>query len=197
MTGDLAKKLRVLRAERGLTLQEAAERVHVRAATLSDLERGRSSRPHASTIAKLARGYGVSVAELVDDAVIEEQPARPLVDDLLRRGAFEELRRRAREDGTEGARIFSALTNAYDAAVVAHDHLVEAGVSVDLVEEAAEHRRTLKMLWRVAVSERIAQNLAHTTMRSSDAPTYPDTTDLPLEEAYEVVSHGAVLEFAD
>jgi transcriptional regulator with XRE-family HTH domain len=69
MEGSLAKRLRVLRAQRGMTLREAANLVHVRPATLSDIEHGRS-RPHDLTLAKIAEGYGVQVEELI------EEPAR-------------------------------------------------------------------------------------------------------------------------
>jgi transcriptional regulator with XRE-family HTH domain len=60
----LPLKLRILRAERGLTLRRASELSGVRMASISDLERGKR-RPHDSTLAKLARAYEVSVAELI------------------------------------------------------------------------------------------------------------------------------------
>jgi transcriptional regulator with XRE-family HTH domain len=44
MQGSLARKLRVLRAERGLTLRQAAEQAGVRPGTLSELERGPTAR---------------------------------------------------------------------------------------------------------------------------------------------------------
>jgi len=68
MQGSLATKLRVLRAERGLTLRQAGELAQVRAATLSDIEHGRS-RPQDITLAKLARAYNVPVAELLEEPV--------------------------------------------------------------------------------------------------------------------------------
>jgi transcriptional regulator with XRE-family HTH domain len=66
MQGSLAKRLRVLRAERGLTLREAADRVNIRPATLSDIEHGHS-RPHDVTLAKIAGGYGVPVEDLFEE----------------------------------------------------------------------------------------------------------------------------------
>jgi transcriptional regulator with XRE-family HTH domain len=66
MQGSLATKLRVLRAERGLTLRQAAERVRVRPATLSDIEHGRSQ-PHDVTLAKIAKAYGVPLADLLEE----------------------------------------------------------------------------------------------------------------------------------
>jgi len=66
MQGSLAKKLRVLRAERGLTLREAANLVNIRPATLSDIEHGHS-RPQDLTLAKIAGGYGVPVEDLFEE----------------------------------------------------------------------------------------------------------------------------------
>jgi transcriptional regulator with XRE-family HTH domain len=63
--GTLALKLRVLRAERALTIEEAAERAGVTPETISDAERGRR-RPYLPTLRKLAAGYGVSVQELLE-----------------------------------------------------------------------------------------------------------------------------------
>jgi transcriptional regulator with XRE-family HTH domain len=69
MQGSLPTRLRVLRAERGLTLREAAALTDVRPGTLSELERG-VRRPHDVTLSRIAKGYGVPVEEL-----LEEEPA--------------------------------------------------------------------------------------------------------------------------
>jgi transcriptional regulator with XRE-family HTH domain len=61
----LARRLRILRAERGLSLTDAAEQCDIERNTLSDLERGRRH-PYYPTLAKIARGYGLDVEELVD-----------------------------------------------------------------------------------------------------------------------------------
>jgi transcriptional regulator with XRE-family HTH domain len=68
MQGSLARKLRVLRAERGLTLRQAAEQAGVRPGTLSELERG-LHRPHDITLSRVAKGYGVPVEELLEEPV--------------------------------------------------------------------------------------------------------------------------------
>ena len=73
MRGSFAEKLRVLRARHGLSLSEAAERVGVTRDTLSELERGKRD-PYTPTITKLARGYGLSVEELL----FEEAPPKAL-----------------------------------------------------------------------------------------------------------------------
>jgi transcriptional regulator with XRE-family HTH domain len=68
MQGSLARKLRVLRAERGLTLRQAAEQAGVRPGTLSELERG-LHRPHDITLSRVAKGYGIPVEELLEEPV--------------------------------------------------------------------------------------------------------------------------------
>lgn len=72
MQGSLAKRIRVLRAQHGLTLREAAALAGVRPATLSDIEHGRS-KPHDVTLAKIAEGYGVPVEELLEEPVPVEK----------------------------------------------------------------------------------------------------------------------------
>jgi len=61
----LPTRLRVLRAERGLTLRAAAKLTGVAKETLSALERGQRH-PHDPTLAKIAKGYGVPVEELLN-----------------------------------------------------------------------------------------------------------------------------------
>ena len=69
MQGSLAERLRVLRAQRGLTLIEAAEKAGVGRDTLSDIERGRRY-PVMPTLAKIAKGYGVPVEDLLEEDVV-------------------------------------------------------------------------------------------------------------------------------
>ena len=66
MQDTLARKLRVLRAERGLTLREAEELTGVDKDTLSKIERG-LRHPYDVTLSKLAKGYGVPVEELLEE----------------------------------------------------------------------------------------------------------------------------------
>jgi transcriptional regulator with XRE-family HTH domain len=67
---SLARKLRLLRAERKLSLRQAAKLTGLAKETLSDLERGRRH-PNDVTLAKIAEGYGISVEELFD---LEDEP---------------------------------------------------------------------------------------------------------------------------
>jgi transcriptional regulator with XRE-family HTH domain len=75
MQGSLARKLRVLRAERGLTLRQAAEQAGVRPGTLSELERG-LHRPHDITLSRVAKGYGVPVEDLLEEPVLAGPKAK-------------------------------------------------------------------------------------------------------------------------
>ena len=68
MHGSLPAKLQVLRARQGLTLIEAAEKIGIGRDTLSDLERG-NRHPVMPTLAKIAKGYGVSVEDLLEEPV--------------------------------------------------------------------------------------------------------------------------------
>jgi transcriptional regulator with XRE-family HTH domain len=71
MQESLARKLRVLRAERGITLQEAEELTGVTRETLGALEHGHRG-AYTNTLQKIAEGYGITVGELL------EEPAVPL-----------------------------------------------------------------------------------------------------------------------
>jgi DNA-binding XRE family transcriptional regulator len=66
MPGPIAVKLRVLREERGLTPKEAAALANVYQETLIALESGKRD-PYMPTVTKIARAYGVSVEELVEE----------------------------------------------------------------------------------------------------------------------------------
>jgi len=66
MPGPIAVKLRVLRKERGLTQKEAAELAEVSHWTLSELESGKRA-PYMPTLTKIARAYGVTAEELVEE----------------------------------------------------------------------------------------------------------------------------------
>jgi transcriptional regulator with XRE-family HTH domain len=77
MQDTLARKLRVLRAERGLTLREAEQLTGVDKDTLSKIERG-LRHPYDVTLSKLARGYEVPVEDLLEEPVpLAEAPREP------------------------------------------------------------------------------------------------------------------------
>ena len=66
MPEPIALKLRVLREERGLTQKEAAELANVSHLTMRYLESGKRD-PYMPTVTKIARAYGVSLEELVEE----------------------------------------------------------------------------------------------------------------------------------
>jgi transcriptional regulator with XRE-family HTH domain len=76
MQGSLATKLRVLRAQRGLTLRQAAAVVDVRPGTLSELERG-LRHPHDVTLSRIAKGYDVPVEELLEEPALAGKAEAP------------------------------------------------------------------------------------------------------------------------
>jgi len=84
MQRSLAERLRILRAREGLTLTEASERIGITRHTLSSLERG-GQEPHYPTLAKIAKGYGVPVEELLQEPV-------PLAEASQETGRLEEER---------------------------------------------------------------------------------------------------------
>src|SRR5829696_4059368 len=94
---SLALKLRVLRAERALTIEQAAERAGVTPETISDAERGRRH-PYLPTLRKLARAYEVPVEELLAEEPQEpalagkaEAPSRPPREEATGAGHIEVL----------------------------------------------------------------------------------------------------------
>jgi transcriptional regulator with XRE-family HTH domain len=66
MQGSLGRRLRLLRAERGLSLRQAAAKAGVVKETISDIERG-YTHPYDVTLAKLARAYDVPVEGLLEE----------------------------------------------------------------------------------------------------------------------------------
>jgi DNA-binding XRE family transcriptional regulator len=66
MPAPIALKLRALREERGLTQKEAAQLAGVSQWTVSHLESGKGA-PYMPTVTKIARAYGVSLEELVEE----------------------------------------------------------------------------------------------------------------------------------
>ena len=74
--GSLAYRLRVARLEKGLTLRQAAKVTGVDKATISAIERNKR-KPFDVTLSRLAKGYGVSISQLVEEPIGEE-PGQPL-----------------------------------------------------------------------------------------------------------------------
>ena len=79
-------RLRVLRAERGLSLTEAAERAGIQRQTLALLERG-ERHPHDPTLAKIAKGYGVPIEDLLEEPALAGTPGKAEAPDTGRMAA--------------------------------------------------------------------------------------------------------------
>src|SRR3981081_2290551 len=67
----VARRLKELRAERGITLTALAEQTGLSTAHLARLERG-DRQPSIGSLLQISRVYGVSVSELVQDQEEEE-----------------------------------------------------------------------------------------------------------------------------
>jgi transcriptional regulator with XRE-family HTH domain len=77
MQESLGHKLRLMRAERGLSLREAARQAGMVKETISAIERGHTH-PYDVTLAKLAKAYGVPVEELLEEPTSPKKaPSRP------------------------------------------------------------------------------------------------------------------------
>ena len=69
MQESLAEKLRVLRAQRGLSLLAASKQLGIDRHTLRRVELGTQD-PQYPTLAKIAEGYGVPVEELLEEPAL-------------------------------------------------------------------------------------------------------------------------------
>jgi transcriptional regulator with XRE-family HTH domain len=73
MTNEaLARRLRILRAARGISLREAEKLTGVTRETLGALEHGQRG-AHTGTLQKIATGYGVSVSDLMREGLEVEE----------------------------------------------------------------------------------------------------------------------------
>jgi len=107
MHGSLALKLRVLRAEQALTIEQAAERASVTPETISDAERGRRH-PYLPTLRKLAKAYKVPVEELLSAEEEKQEEPAPLGEAAKRRAALDAIKSDYRE-AADALNRFSAL----------------------------------------------------------------------------------------
>jgi transcriptional regulator with XRE-family HTH domain len=150
MQDTLARKLRVLRAERRLTLRQAERVTGVDKDTLSKLERG-LRHPYDITLSRLARGYGVPVDELLEEPgpLVEAQtgPGQQSyyrVDPDAARSVLEILHRQHIRTNASEDSIFSQCL----------------GASVELVEEEQhEEARIFALLAYAAVEDLLTEEM--------------------------------------
>ena len=67
MSTTLGERLRILRKARGLSQEAVARRAEIGLRAYGDLERGRASDPHYSTLEGIAYALNTTVAELVSE----------------------------------------------------------------------------------------------------------------------------------
>jgi transcriptional regulator with XRE-family HTH domain len=75
MQESLSEKLRVLRAERGLSLLAASKELGIDRHTLRRVELGIQD-PQYPTLAKIAEGYGVPVKDLLEEPALAGSPGK-------------------------------------------------------------------------------------------------------------------------
>ncbi|HTQ10852.1 MAG TPA: helix-turn-helix transcriptional regulator [Fimbriimonadaceae bacterium] len=63
--GSLAKRVKALRAEKGLTQERLADASGLHVTYIAGIESGRRN-PSLKSLAALARGFGIAVAELLE-----------------------------------------------------------------------------------------------------------------------------------
>ncbi len=146
--GSLALKLRVLRAERALTIEQAADRAGVQPETISDAERGRR-RPYLPTLRKLAAAYEVPVEELLS---VDEEPALAPLGEAPE-GAEDDYEAPEVTDD-EIARIAKGLKKS-----IKHPEVVNAIESLEATAGYVEHVLErgvydLEGIWRLEVTAR-------------------------------------------
>jgi transcriptional regulator with XRE-family HTH domain len=112
MSTALGERLHGIRKARGLSQEAVARRATIGLKAYGDLERGRTSDPHYSTLEDVARALGTTVAELVS-----EEPVAPLAEER----ASQEWARH------QGARLHGMDSETWDDYLRAHDTVEELG----------------------------------------------------------------------
>ena len=82
VNGRIAQQVRLLRGERGLSLDALSNQCGVSRSMLSLIERGETS-PTAVVLDKLAAGLGVPLASLFDDPVRKDEPVSRHADQVV------------------------------------------------------------------------------------------------------------------
>ena len=82
INGRIAQQVRLLRSERGLSLDALSSRCGVSRSMLSLIERGETS-PTAVVLDKLAAGLGVPLASLFDAPVCQDEPVSRHADQVV------------------------------------------------------------------------------------------------------------------
>ncbi len=173
MQDTLARKLRVLRAERGLTLRDVERLTSVDKDTLSKIERG-VRHPQDVTLARIAKGYGIPFEQLLEEPVplVEAPGAGPEEE------TFEEVMNRERRGGLTEADFlerYEEITRGYRSSWrIALEGLVESGEKL-LSSGVFERGRVEQFFSDVAavsqgVAEALRTNVENNRLRSRYKP---------------------------
>jgi transcriptional regulator with XRE-family HTH domain len=169
MQGSLAHKLRILRAERELSLREAASLTGVAKETISDIERG-LRHPHDPTVAKIAKGYGVPVKDLLEEPALAGKAEAPKTGPAVTPAVVDEP-----EEGLSPTKIYhDALARERTPELLLeqlHEHGIQTnlseasilgqiiGMSDELVEEdPVDHERIGWLLAAAALPDLLTQD---------------------------------------
>ncbi|MCW1929559.1 helix-turn-helix domain-containing protein [Bhargavaea beijingensis] len=65
-------RIQQLVTEKGWTTNELVRRANINQTTISEIKAGRSKNPRFNTVAKIARGFGMSLPEFLDHEVFHD-----------------------------------------------------------------------------------------------------------------------------
>jgi transcriptional regulator with XRE-family HTH domain len=190
---NIGQRIREVREDLGMQAAVLARRVEVAPNTIYRIETG-DRLPSVGLLEKIARELRTEPAELVREPASPlggAQPSSANPPDVLEMSAedLEDLRARARRTDPEGNRLYAALTRAQKAVLDDRMRLVKAAetgrIPYEELAEADERDRRLGRLWGVVLYERQHSYIDDDPRRKPEAPIYPDTTDLPLDDAIE------------
>jgi transcriptional regulator with XRE-family HTH domain len=194
MQGSLGRRLHRARLEKGLSLRAAAAQIGVTKETLMALEKGHRD-PHPTTLGKLARGYGIEIADLLGPMQFEDGTETPKAEapplgsaEEERRAPleiryaampaeeFDEVRKQASLGQIDGAKFLEDVAREYDAIKAVCEVVPES-------EELSNLRKEARRRWRVVSYDRSDEDIALDEEREPWLNESNDSRLLPLEEA--------------
>jgi transcriptional regulator with XRE-family HTH domain len=182
---NIGGRVRELREDLGMSQAELARRVGAARNTVVMIENG-SRVPSMALLEKLARELRTEPAELL------KEPIRPLAEalpDMVTRSAsgLESVRARARRNDPEGNRLYEALKMAQATALKNLQAAKDKKEPPEDMEDLVWQNRLFGRLWAVVWYERNFEYINASPLRGPEAPQYPDTTALGLDDAWAMV----------
>jgi transcriptional regulator with XRE-family HTH domain len=205
MSTDLGSRLRSLRKARGLSQEAVARRADIGLRAYGDLERGRASDPHYSTLEGIAHALGMTVAELVgeeavavagplDEAPREEGSGPPVVHFAkLSDNAYEEVRENAhtlkeRADLRHRVDVEYEQLSRWVRVLREEEEEEEVGAPSGDIEEARELLKRVRKRREVAFFDESESVIAFDEKRP---PRLSRTAGKTVDEAYEEIQGKA------